>query len=136
MFFSKHITLDLHFKFSAGTSRGVLLHKPSSFLMIEKDGFTGIGECSVIPGLSIDPQDSYNDKLDELCRLLNKGHDPCNIDLDDYPSISFGLETALSDLAAKGSKCLYPSSFTEGVTGIPINGLVWMCNRDFMEPQI
>ena len=132
----RYTKLDLHFKFPAGTSRGVLLHKPSSFLILEKDGFTGIGECSVIPDLSIDPVDSYNEKLDELCRQLNEGHDPATIDLDNYPSIAFGLETALLDLAAQGSKKLYPSSFTEGRTGIPINGLVWMGDKAFMEKQI
>lgn len=133
---ASYIKYDLHFKFPAGTSRGVLLSKPSSFLILEKDGFTGIGECSTIPDLSIDSVENYKDKLDELCRLLNEGYDPSTIVLDDYPSIAFGLETALLDLAAKGSKCLYPSAFTEGKIGIPINGLVWMGDKDFMQKQI
>jgi len=129
-------TLDLQFKLPAGTSRGVLLHKPYSFLILEKDGFTGIGECSTIPGLSIDPIETYQEKLDELCRLLNEGYDPSTIVLDDFPSIAFGLETALLDLEANGSKILFPSAFTEGKTGIPINGLVWMGDKDFMQKQI
>ncbi len=136
MFHARHTIIDLKFKFPAGTSRGVLMHKPSSFLILEKDGFTGIGECSTIPDLSIDPQDSYYAKLDEVCRLLNAGCDPDSIDLSAYPSIAFGLETALLDLKAKGSKCLFPSEFTEGKTGIPINGLVWMGDKDFMQKQI
>lgn len=134
--YAHYTTLQLDFKFPAGTSRGVLLHKPSSFLILERDGLTGIGECSVIPDLSIDPVDLYTDKLDELCRLLNEGYGSGKLDLDDYPSIAFGLETALLDLAAKGSRQLFPSFFTEGKTGIPINGLVWMGDRDFMEKQI
>lgn len=133
---AKHTTLNLQFKFPAGTSRGVLLHKPSSFLVLEKDGFTGIGECSTIPDLSIDPVETYSDKLEEVCRLLNEGVDPDSIDLSLFPSIAFGLETALLDLKAKGSKCLFPSAFTEGKTGIPINGLVWMGDKDFMQKQI
>lgn len=133
---AKYTTINLKFKFPAGTSRGVLLHKPSSFLILEKDGFTGIGECSTIPDLSIDPVDSYRDKLNELCRLLNEGTDPATIELDEYPSIAFGLETALLDLAAKGSKCLFPSPFTKGIAGIPINGLIWMGDKMFMEKQI
>ena len=128
--------LDLQFKFPAGTSRGVLLHKPSSFLILEKDGFTGIGECSTIPDLSIDPQNSYADKLDELCNQLNEGIDITHIDLEKYPSIAFGLETALLDLASKGSNKLFPSSFTKGETGIPVNGLVWMGDKAFMQKQI
>ena len=133
---ARYTTLDLQFKFPAGTSRGVLLHKPSSFLILEKDGFTGIGECSTIPDLSIDPVDSYDAKLNELCRLLNEGVVPGTIDLDKYPSIAFGLETALLDLAAKGSKDLFPSTFTTGTSGIPINGLIWMGDKAFMEKQI
>lgn len=134
--FARHTTLDLQFKFPAGTSRGVLLHKPSSFLLLEKDGFTGIGECSTIPNLSIDPVETYSEKLEEVCRLLNEGVDPGSIDLSLYPSIAFGLETALLDLKANGSKCLFPSAFTQGETGIPINGLVWMGDKDFMQKQI
>jgi o-succinylbenzoate synthase len=136
MIFARYTTLDLQFKFPAGTSRGVLLHKPSSFLILEKDGFTGIGECSTIPDLSIDPVETYHAKLDELCRQLNEGVDPTDIRLDEYPSIAFGLETALLDLAAKGSKNLFPSPFSLGTTGIPINGLIWMGDKAFMEKQI
>jgi len=136
MFTARYITFDLNFKFPAGTSRGVLLHKPSSFLILEKNGWTGIGECSTIPDLSIDPVDSYADKLDYLCSILNEGADPGTIDLHEYPSIAFGLETALLDLTAKGSMILFPSAFTDGNTGIPINGLVWMGDKTFMEKQI
>lgn len=133
---AKHATLNLDFKFPAGTSRGVLQHKPTSFLIIEKDDFKGIGECSTIPGLSIDPQDTYSQKLDEVCRLINEGGNPNSMDLSAYPSIAFGLETALLDLAANGSKCLFPSPFTEGKAGISINGLVWMGDKAFMQKQI
>jgi o-succinylbenzoate synthase len=134
--FAKHTTLNLQFKFPAGTSRGVLLHKPSSFLLLDKDGFTGIGECSTIPNLSIDPVETYSEKLEDVCRLLNEGVDPDSIDLSLFPSIAFGLETALLDLKARGSKCLFPSAFTQGEAGIPINGLVWMGDKDFMQKQI
>lgn len=133
---AKYTTLDLQFKFPAGTSRGVLLHKPSSFLMLEKDGFVGIGECSTILNLSIDPQETYYKKLDELCRLLNIGAASDSIDLSAYPSIAFGLEIALLDLKAKGSKTLFRNEFSEGKTGIPINGLVWMGDKAFMQKQI
>lgn len=128
--------LNLQFVFPAGTSRGVLLHKPSCFLILEKDGITGIGECSTIPNLSIDLVGSYIEKLNELCCKLNKGYDPSTIDLDAYPSIAFGLETALLDLVAKRTKELFLSSFAEGKSGIPINGLVWMGDKAFMQKQI
>jgi o-succinylbenzoate synthase len=128
--------IDLQFKFPAGTSRGVLLVKPSSFLMLEKDGITGIGECSTIPDLSIDPINSYKQKLEEVCQQLNEGASPETIDLSAYPSIAFGLETALLDLKAKESKCLFSSDFSAGKAGISINGLVWMGEKAFMQKQI
>ena len=133
---ARHNQINLQFKFPAGTSRGVLLHKPSSFLVLEQDGFTGIGECSTIPDLSIDPMEFYEQKLNEVCKWINNGNDPENIDLSVFPSIAFGLETALLDLKANGSKKLFPSDFTEGKTGIPINGLVWMGDKEFMQNQI
>jgi o-succinylbenzoate synthase len=134
--FARHTTLNLQFKFPAGTSRGVLLHKPSSFLIVEKDGFVGIGECSTIPNLSVDPIETYSQKLDEVCRLLNFGCEPNDIDLIAYPSIAFGLETALLDLKSNGQRKLFQSEFTEGNVGIPINGLVWMGDKAFMQKQI
>ena len=131
-----HTQINLQFKFPAGTSRGVLLQKPSSFLILEQDGFTGIGECSTIPDLSIDPMEFYEQKMNDVCEWLNKGNNPDDIDLSAFPSIAFGLETALLDLKAKGSKKLFPSIFTDGKIGIPINGLVWMGDKAFMQKQI
>jgi len=46
------------------------------------------------------------------------------------------METAFLDLKAKGSKKLFKSKFTSGESGIQINGLVWMGNKDFMQKQI
>lgn len=131
-----HFQHILQFRFPAGTSRGVLTEKPTSYLFLEENGITGIGECSTIPSLSIDPEDSYCSKLDEVCNLLNNGKLPENIDLQQYPSIAFGLETAMLDLKAKGSKILFSTEFTSGNEGIPINGLVWMGDKAFMQKQI
>lgn len=133
---ARHFQYTLQFRFRAGTSRGVLTQKTCSYLLLEENGITGIGECSTIPGLSIDPKESYHSKLDEVCSLLNNGVLPENIDLQHYPSITFGLETALLDINAKGSKILFPSEFTSGNVGIPINGLVWMGDKAFMQQQI
>ena len=42
------------FKIPGGTSRGVLCSKDSWFIILNSDLKTGIGECSIIEGLSID----------------------------------------------------------------------------------
>jgi len=136
MLSATHKQINLQFKFPAGTSRGVLVEKPSSFILIEKDGFVGVGECSIIPNLSIDPLRSYTRKLNELCKCINEGLGSYSIDLSAYPSIAFGLETALLDLASKATKQIFPSEFSNGNDGISINGLVWMGDKDFMQDQI
>lgn len=133
---ARYVNYQLKFKFPAGTSRGVLLDKPSTYLLLEENGMIGIGECSTIPDLSIDPMESYQTKLAEVCQLLNAGSVPEDIDLSEYPSIAFGLETALLDLKAKGSKILFENEFSAGKAGIPINGLVWMGDKAFMQKQI
>jgi len=53
-----------------------------------------------------------------------------------WPSIRFGLETALLDLKNGGNQILFPSAFTLGEQGIPINGLIWMGTPEFMKRQI
>ena len=50
--------------------------------------------------------------------------------LRDYPSMLFGLETALLNL--QNGDRLFDTAFSRGETGIPINGLVWMGNHDEM----
>jgi o-succinylbenzoate synthase len=59
------------------------------------------------------------------------------IDVDalrDYPSMLFGLETALLSLSSQvfPSPILLDTAFSRGEEGIPINGLVWMGNHEEM----
>jgi o-succinylbenzoate synthase len=133
---ARYINHNLNFKFPAGTSRGVLHSKYSAFLILEENGITGIGECSTIPGLSIDPENGYEQKLRELCDALNYNKHSENVDLSLFPSISFGLETALLDLKTGGKRLFFNTEFPKGTAGIPINGLVWMGDKAFMQKQI
>lgn len=133
---ARYINYNLNFKFPAGTSRGVLHSKYSAFLILEENDITGIGECSTIPGLSIDPENGYEQKLTEFCEALNCNEHPENVDLSLFPSIAFGLETALLDLKTGGKRLLFDTEFSKGKAGIPINGLVWMGDKAFMQKQI
>jgi len=127
--------LQLEFKTPVLTSRGSMTHK-NGFLLHITDGIkTGIGECSFIEGLSIDHLDNYEEKLNELCTAI-QANAVESIDLRPYPSIRFGLECALLDFHGGGRKQLFPSAFTLGHHPIPINGLVWMGNEEFMHHQI
>ena len=123
-----------HFKQPSGTSRGVLTEKHAWFIEVwevENPTTIGIGECSIIPGLSPDFVDfkSYEAKIVELCSNLNS-------DLSDWPSIKFGLETALLDLKNGGHGIIFDNDFTSGKKSIPINGLIWMGQPSFMQDQI
>ena len=124
----------LHFKHPAGTSRGVLTEKPSFFVVardLEEDGRIGIGECSLIPGLS--PESAARARM-ELKKLAASGTlDPKAMSLQ-YPAVKFAAETALIDLLNEGERTLFPSGFTEG-QAIPINGLIWMGSPEFMIEQ-
>lgn len=123
----------------AGTSRGMLNQKESWFLVIEdsnKPGIFGLGECSLIPGLSPDDRSSYEAELGALCSQIEQ-HSIWNSNRGGlFPSIRFGLETALLDLNTGGNRLFSQNSFTSGHEGIPINGLVWMGKRGFMEKQV
>lgn len=123
-----------HFKRPSGTSRGVLTEKHAWFIEVWEDQnpeIIGIGECSIIPGLSPDFVDfeSYEAKVAETCENLE-------LDLSDWPSIKFGLETALLDLKNGGQGIIFDNEFTSGKKSIPINGLIWMGETDFMQEQI
>ncbi len=131
---------SLDFKVPGKTSRGVLTQKECYFIILHDtvSNQFGIGECSTLPDLSLDHIPEYNSKITAVCQLINGGIEPMAIDLADFPSIVFGLEIAMADLSAKSmdQHILFPSAFTAGTQGIPINGLVWMGSREYMEQQI
>lgn len=126
----------LRFKSPAGTSRGVLREKETFFLKLEDEdmpGVFGLGECALFRGLSADDVPGYEDKLKELCRNIAADRDT---DLSAFPSIRFGLETAIYDFSNGCTRLPFPSDFTEGRSAIPINGLVWMGTKDEMLSRI
>ena len=135
---AKIITHHLNFKKPAGTSRGVLLDKPTWYLVLKHQltNSTGIGECSLIPGLSLDSLEYVEQKLNEIANRINANDIPKLIEYIEYPSIQFALETALEDLAFAENFNPYPGDFSLGKKQIPINGLVWMGDESFMQQQI
>jgi o-succinylbenzoate synthase len=139
MLTARYFSYRLQFKFDAGTSRGVLRYKDSWFIEIwdnEASQTKGIGECSLIQGLSPDPISGFEAKLKEVCTHINQLDEGLKQSLIDFPAIRFGLETALLDLKMGGQKILFPSKFTNGTDFIPINGLIWMGNYQEMLARI
>ncbi len=129
----------LFFKQPGGTSRGVLTSKDSWFISIYKKDepqIKGIGECSIIKDLSIDDRPDFEQKLIDICNDINNYQYWLDEGLFDFPSIRFGVESAIRDLSQGGSRLLFPSLFTEGNDVIPINGLVWMGDYQTMRGRI
>ncbi len=138
-----------HFKFEAGTSRGILTEKDSYFLRIfdeKRPHLFGLGECSPLKGLSIDARPDFEVYLNETCDTFpGIGTNLYAWDIssvvqelvgNEFPSIQFGFETALLDLLHGGRRVIFDNSFTSGQRAIDINGLIWMGDEAFMLRQI
>lgn len=120
----------LHFKQPAGTSRGVYTERKIWLIHLSDGKRTGIGECAPLPDLSSDalPDVQYETKLQQFCEDFCQSGEINYEAMRDYPSMLFGLETAVQAL----SEPLFDTPFSRGEEGIPINGLVWMGRYDEM----
>lgn len=112
----------LQFKRPSGTSRGVLLTKPSWILTtLLPNGHMARGECSVIPGLSPDFESpfAYEQTLESLKAQMEKNwtFEAFSInnlfksekwltfteEFRSFPSILFGIETLALDIQNGGT---------------------------------
>ena len=121
-----------HFKQPATTSRGVYTTRHSWFIEVSDGVRRGIGECAPLPDLSCDalPREEYTKLLRALC---DKFEQEGTIDygvMRPYPSMLFGLETAL--LHFQNGSRLFDTPFSRGEQGITINGLLWMGSYEEM----
>ena len=121
----------LHFLQPAGTSRGVYNTRLSFYLKLTSDeqpDVVGVGECATLPELSCDamPPNEYERKLRTFCDEYERTGVTDYEAMRAYPSMLFGLETAVAQFNAKGSLNFFNTPFGRGEEGIPINGLVWM----------
>ncbi|WP_289659875.1 o-succinylbenzoate synthase [Flavobacterium panacagri] len=126
----------LEFKRPSGTSRGVMTEKETWFIILEENGRKGIGECGILRGLSADDREDYEEKLKWTCDNIHLGEKALWEALLEFPSIQFGIEMAFLSLNNEDPYLLFPSDFTENLSSININGLVWMGEPDFMKQQI
>lgn len=145
------------FKTPSGTSRGVLSEKQAWFLTIGAQEKTGMGECSIIPGLSPDFEnfEQYTQLLNTLVEalqainllpfasfsefdLLRKIKTDTNLyqRFGRFPSLIFGLETALLNWSKGTPELFFNTPFTQGKCPLPINGLVWMGPPEYMAQQM
>lgn len=132
------------FNFKARTSRGLMRDKTSWFIKITNgdSNVFGVGEAGPLPGLSIDAIPDFENRLSAIVDSFNAAnHETLAWECvrsfvpKEFPSVIFAFETALLDLAGGGKRVLFDNSFAKG-TPIPINGLIWMGDMDFMMGQI
>lgn len=96
-------------------------------------GVTGIGECALFRGLGADDTPDYAARLAALCADINAGRP---VDVSNSSSLTFGLETAMLDLANGGNGIIYDTPWSRGRSSITINGLVWMGSEEEMAARI
>ena len=129
----------LHFRQPAGTSRGIYKTRHCCFVTIRNNETEGVGECAPLPDLSCDSMSSsaeYTAVLRKFCDEVEQtGRIPYE-QMRPYPSMLFGLETAMAQLAAGGSTALFDTPFARGEEGIPMNGLVWMGSFEEMYTRL
>ena len=120
----------LHFKQPAGTSRGVYTERKIWLIHLSDGQHEGVGECAPLPDLSCDTGPDYATILNKICADFCQRGEIDYEALRPFPSMLFGLETALLNLE-RGDR-LFDTAFSRGEVGIPINGLVWMGSYDEM----
>ena len=135
---AQYFPYTLKFNFPAGTSRGILKTKLTYFITLSDGVNFGIGECSLFKGLSYDDNADYENKLIEVISKLENEVSISVIieDLKEWPSIQFGIETAFLSFKADDPFYLFDNNFSNQLSGIEINGLVWMGDWEFMYNQL
>jgi len=120
----------LHFKQPAGTSRGVYTERKIWLIHLSDGQHEGVGECAPLPDLSCDTGPDYATILNKICADFCQRGEIDYEALRPFPSMLFGLETALLNLE-RGDR-LFDTAFSRSEVGIPINGLVWMGSYEEM----
>lgn len=118
-------TLD--FTFEARTSRASMTHKDTYFIRLtSSNGRTAYGEVPLFKGLSAEDSPEFEQLLSNACaNPLNTLAEPsCS-------SIAFGFESAFASI-----ENTEPTSWQNGECGIPINGLIWMGDKELMRQRI
>lgn len=141
------------FKRPSGTSRGVMTVKNSWFISLSLNTINATGEFSIIEGLSPDFEnfEEYETKLKLVLsdlKSLKESNWSCS-SIEDWfaknqlyqkwqnePSILFGIEMLVLDYLNGGNQIYFDNDFSRGKRNIPINGLVWMGDSEFMLSQI
>ena len=128
----------LRFKTPAGTSRGVYLTRDVWYIVLRKGDKFGLGECAPLPDLSEDalPRKVYAERLESFLKAWATSETFDFAALQNYPSMLFGIETALRTLD-HGLLSPFPDTpFARAESAVPVNGLVWMGTHEEMAARM
>jgi len=134
----------LNFKFKAGTSRGTMTCKDSWFLKLynsQNSDFFGLGECGPLMRLSPDLNSNLQEAISQLVKSVSEIEN-LNLEIikkiipNAFPALRFALETAIHDLNNGGKRVIFQNEFVQSKLAIPINGLVWMGDKQLMLDRI
>ncbi len=137
----------LHFHVEAGTSRGILTQKNSYFLQIsnpDNASFVGLGEAGPLFGLSPDYNEDALDDFPLAINRLSKDLPTNKTEVGPWisaipfnqPSFRFAAEMAMFDYLNQHNGLYFHNDFSESKHPIPINGLIWMGPKEYMQKQI
>ena len=121
----------LNFKETAITSRSSMNEKETFFIKIfdeQNPEIFGIGECPLFRGLSAEDTPDYEAVLRDFCKKTSSG---CKDVSPPNSSITFGYESAFCDLQNRTN-----NTFPSQDIHIPINGLIWMGDKQTMYRRI
>lgn len=118
-----HYRLD--FNFEARTSRQTMRTKDTWYIRVYDDltHSYSIGEAAHFDGLSSESRRDFENELHRVCTTNDLG--------SHLSSVRFGIETAMRNLLP-----LVDNAFTRGEKGIPVNGLIWMGDKETMRRRI
>lgn len=138
----------LRFRETAITSRASMQTKDTYLIKVYDDSrpaIAGWGECPLFRGLSAEDTPEYESQLYEACDIVSgcasvpRREDERQKLIDSLPAVSsirFGFEMALNDLASGGQRTFFDTPWRGGECSLPINGLIWMGDRDTMARRI
>ena len=138
---------ELRFRKPAPTSRGLLTTRPIWFVRVwrmDAPELVGWGECGPVAGLSRDNASTFGEAIAAFCAEFNAAGIAAIADAMQllerkaaaWPSLVFGVEMALRDLANGARRRWWDTPFARGQASLPTHGLIWMDDVDGVLRQI
>lgn len=107
-----------------------MLYDKDSWILLDRsdDRLHGVGEISIIKDLSPDDEQTIDQLLES--GIFSSNH------LHSMPAFDFGCEMVEKSLSSDDPFRIFESDFTRGLSGLPINGLIWMGTKSEMFQRI